>query len=95
MKLVDDRPLPIWRMSIAESDPPKRKPCMMQDAPLSLFICTQVDKCKLPCIQKRDQKENSEYVEEQQVKINIRLQKVLYGNRRTDHRIHSDEVREG
>ena len=57
MHSVDDRPRPIWHVKL----PPEGfKPCLMQDAPLSSFVCSQTDVCGIPCLQKLQQAHDPE-----------------------------------
>ena len=63
----------LWRVSLEEEpeDDCRRKPCLMVDAPLEMFICPQVACCSLECAQKEEQEKNRDWVYRQRLKIRM------------------------
>jgi hypothetical protein len=52
----------------------------MKNAPLEVFICPQIDKCKFQCIQKTEQRQRPDYVREQQSKMLVKIGLISQNN---------------
>jgi hypothetical protein len=52
----------------------------MKNTPLEVFICTQIDNCKLNCIQKVEQLKRPDYVKEQQKKMVSKIHVITHNN---------------
>jgi hypothetical protein len=69
---------PIWRMSMEEEPAADRKrPCLMQNAPLKLFICPQIAECPLPCSQKEEQEKDQDFVFRQRLKLKMLVDRTM------------------
>ncbi len=82
MQFVDARPAPIWHVRL----PPEGfKPCLMQDTPISTFVCSQVEFCAIPCIQKLQQARDPMGAKElyERMKLKVRPKKLHPEERHT------------
>ena len=68
---------PLWKMSVQEPDGKVKRPCLMQNAPLKLFICPRIASCNIPCSQKEEQEGNQDYVFRQRLKLHMKVERTM------------------
>ena len=78
IKLCDDRPRILWRYSLTEPDTTGE--CKMKNTPLELFICPQTKQCQFECIQKDEQRVREEFVHDQTLKMQNKIETLSIWN---------------